>query len=574
MPALDPLTQESTLPTAARRGSSRALSRACSAALCTSLALPAATLAQAPPPAAPAASTTESPAPARVQVREFLVKGNTLLPPSRIDATLAPFQGQRDMKELVHAALAVQNLYRDAGYGAVIAYLPEQSGAPGTVVIQVLEGHVGKVTVSGNKVATEAQVRRSVPLLREGRTPPIRGIDTQIELANENPARQVSVSLAPGAAAGEVDARMLVTELAAQQWTLSADDTGSPGTGRWRTGVGYQRANLFGLDQVLSLQYQTAPEHVSDVSVASVGYRAPLYGAGLMLDAYAAYSDIDAGTTDTVAGALSFGGKGKVFGWRLTGLLPRRGELTQQVAAGMDWRTYLNHCAIAGLPDGACGSAGASVAVMPLSVDYTLQYTGPSPWGVQLTAEQNMDVGGRHASPADFEAVRTGAKPGFFSARLNAFGGLLLPADWQLQARVIGQASGDALVSAEQFGLGGASTVRGYEEREITGDEGLLGRFELLGPDMAGALGRAGDTTRRQWRLLGFADGGRVWNHQGTPCLGDTQTRCTLASAGVGSRLQWGTFVLRLDLAHALKPGARTDRGDTFLHAQAQYSFE
>lgn len=553
--------------------------------ICIPLAFPLATWAQSPsqsqaraalaaPVSASVPASVPASAPASIDVSTFEVKGNTLLPADRIDAALEPYKGQRTLKELGQAALAVQALYRRAGYGAVLAYLPAQTGSPGTVVIQVLEGHVSQVKVSGNKIASDAQVRRSIPALREGETPRVSAIDAQIELANENPARQESVSLAPGAAAGEVEARVLVTELAQQQWTVGVDNTGVSSTGRWRASVGYQRSNLWGLDHVVSLQYQTAPEHVDHVTVGSVGYRAPLYGAGLMLDAYAAYSDVDAGTTQTSAGALAFGGKGKVFGWRLSGLLPRHGDLTQQLSAGVDWRTYLNHCAIAGLPDGACGSAGASVAVLPFTVDYSLRNSGPTPWALQLTAEQNIDAGGRHASRADFQAVRTGAKPGFFSARLNASGALPLPADWQLQGRVIGQASGDALVSAEQFGLGGAMTVRGYEEREISGDQGLLGRFELFGPDLGQWLGGSDDAGKRQWRLLGFVDAGRVWNHLGTPCRGDDQTRCTLASTGLGSRLQWGALAVRLDLAHALKPGSQTSRGDTFLHVQAQYSFE
>jgi hypothetical protein len=306
----------------------------------------------------------------------------------------------------------------------------------------------------------------------------------------------------------------------------------------------------------------------------SLGYRAPLYGLGLMLDAYAAHSSVDAGSTQTVAGDLTFGGRGDVLGWRLTGLLPRRGELTQQISAGIDWRTYLNHCAISNLPAGACGSAGASVAVLPFTADYSLQYQGVNPFGLQLTAEQNLDVGGRHGSAEDFAAERTGAKPSFFSARINTYGGVSLPGDWQLQARVIGQGSQDALVSAEQFGLGGAMTVRGYQEREVTGDQGVLGRFEVIGPDIGGLLGAGENVDKKQWRLLGFFDAGRVWNHLGTPCIGDTQTSCTLASTGLGSRLQWGAVAVRMDVAHALKPGTSTSRGDTFLHVQAQYSFE
>ena len=40
----------------------------------------------------------------RVQVEQFLVTGNTLLPQTKLDAALAPFKGERSMAELNRAA--------------------------------------------------------------------------------------------------------------------------------------------------------------------------------------------------------------------------------------------------------------------------------------------------------------------------------------------------------------------------------------------------------------------------------------------------------------------------------------
>ena len=58
--------------------------------------------------------------PPKVQVQSFKVSGNTLLPAEQIDAVLARYTGERSLDELKQAALAVQALYRAAGYGAVV----------------------------------------------------------------------------------------------------------------------------------------------------------------------------------------------------------------------------------------------------------------------------------------------------------------------------------------------------------------------------------------------------------------------------------------------------------------------
>jgi hemolysin activation/secretion protein len=504
----------------------------------------------------------------RLLVQEFRVTGNTLLPQERLEAVLASFKGERTLAELQQAAAALQELYREAGYGAVIAYVPEQSGPSGSATIAVLEGRISRVVVSGNKEYSEAVVRQSLPLLSEGLTPQPQRIDAQIQLANENPARQVAVSLEPGAAQGEVEARISVTEQPAGRWSVGLDNTGNADTGRLRANVGYQRAGLWERDHVLSLQFQTAPEKLDSVRVFSASYRAPLYGLGLMFDVFGAYSDVDGGTTSTIAGPLQFSGKGEVLGLRLGGQLARRGELVQRLALGLDRRAYINNCVIGGLPAGACGTAGESVAVHPLSLDYQLQWAGEMPMSLQLTLARNLDIGGRYGDAANFTAVRAGARPDYTSLRFNASGQLALPAQWQLQARVQGQFSADALVPGEQFGLAGSNAVRGFQERELIGDRGIAGSLELQGPDLAASVGAG----LEQFRLLGFVDAGKVWNRLGTPCR-DLQSRCGLASLGLGARLGAAGLQVRLDLAHTLKKGTRTARPDQHLHLQAAYSF-
>src|SRR6185436_16639362 len=111
-----------------------------------------------------------------------------------IDAALAPYKGERTMDEIRQAAQALQELYRQAGFGAVVTFLPEQAVAGGKLVIGVLEGKVARVVVLGNKQFSVENVRRSVPQLAEGRTPRVRRIDAQVRLANENPARKLALT--------------------------------------------------------------------------------------------------------------------------------------------------------------------------------------------------------------------------------------------------------------------------------------------------------------------------------------------------------------------------------------------
>lgn len=526
--------------------------------LACALALHAASQAQVQAPAAEAQP--------RIHVLQFEVTGNTLLSAASIDAALAGFRGERTLAELKQAAHALQALYAAAGYGAVVAYLPPQQPAAGVVTIAVIEGRLARVRIEGNHRYTDAEIRASLPALVEGRTPRLAELDAQIQLANENPGKQLRVLLQPGSAQGDVEARVSVSEQPLQRWTLGLDNTGNDRTGEARASVGWQHADLSGRDDVASLQWQTAPANPSRVNVLGAGYHLPLYAQRMTLDAYAAYSDVDSGRYATPVGSLQFNGRGRAAGLRVGRALAPVNEVAQRVFVGLDYRAYLNQCAISGLPDGACGPAGESVSVQPLVLEYLLQGGGSTRWSGSVALQHNLQVGGGLAGTTHFEAVRPGAEPRYSLLRL--YGSLLRPlADaLQLQLRAAGQWTSDALVPGEQFGVGGIASVRGYEERELAGDRGGFASAELSGPEWA-LPGSAG-----HWSALVFADAGWLSNRHDAPCMGFHQS-CRIASAGAGVRAAAGRLQAQLYVATALVAGPQTERNSARAHASVAYGF-
>lgn len=519
-----------------------------------------------------AATALAQTSPQRLQVSSFKVTGNTLLQAAQIDAALAAFTGERTLDELKRAAAAVQELYRAAGYGAVIAYLPEQTVSGGVATIAVLEGKVAKVVVIGNQQFSAENIRRSLPLLQEGQTPRISALDEQIQLANENPARSIAVTLEPGAKQGEVDARINVTEKPVTRWTAAIDNTGNTQTGEVRASLSWRHAALWDLDHQASLLYQTSPTKPSRVKIFTGSYSMPFYGSGMRLDTYAAYSSVDGGSTPLGTGSLQFAGKGHVLGARLSKLLPRLGEADQRLSLGLDRRAYLNECSVTGAAQSNCFNAGESVTVNPLSLEYTVQRGGSFALGANLSFSANLDLGGSHSEPANFAKVRVGAPLRYTLWRLGAFANPELGADWKLQARLQAQVSADPLVPGEQFGLAGANAVRGYAEREVVGDSGTAATVELISPDImagGGAPGAAGHSLR----LAAFIDGGQVSNKQGLECR-TGRTRCTLNAVGLGLRWTNGPGQLRMDVARAGNDGTRTDSGSWKLHLAGSWAFE
>ncbi len=524
-----------------------------------------------PPPAAP----TQPPAAAQptVQVQAYEVQGNTLLQPAALQQRLQAYTGRQALQGLRDAAAAVQEMYRQAGYGGVVAFLPEQpldaAGAAGaTVRIRVVEGKLTRVDIAQNKAFSTANIRASLPTLVTGRTPDVRRIDAEIQLANENPAKTVQVLLQPGAEPATIAAQLTVAEQPVQRISARVDNTGGERDGRWRAALGWQHANLFDRDQVLGIELQTAPENASSVAVATVSYRAPLYGPLLAIDAYGAYSDVDAGKLATPAGDLSFSGQGSIVGTRLNAYLPRWQNIDQRLIAGLEWREYRNNCSIEGLPQGACGSAGASVAVQPLSLSYTAQAAGDVRAGLSIGLHHNLALGGRHGDAADFEAVRPGSARRYTLWRASAQVAVPVGEWGSVAARLQGQFSDRALVPGEAFGAGGAQSVRGFEERELGGDSGAQLSVEAISAPLGPLVGQP----ELELRVLLFADAATVSNRNGDPCLGE-RSSCRIGSLGAGLRLGWQAWQLRLDVGRAMNSAVTTREGDVRAHFSLSTSF-
>lgn len=516
----------------------------------------------------PAAHAADSPP---LQVQRFEIQGNTLLAPERIQARLAPYQGSSSVARLREAAAALQALYREAGYGGVVAFVPEQTLSGGVVQLRVVEGKLARVTLKDARAAQADGFLARLPALRLQQTPEVRRIDAQIQMVNENPALQVQVLLQPGREPGQIEADLNVQQQPPSRWHARLDNSGGERTGRWRAALGWQHANFAGGDRVLSTEFQTAPEEPSAVKVFSAGLRQPFYAKLLALDGYAAWSDVDGGTSQTAAGDLAFSGRGRVMGLRLSRYLERAGNVDQRLQVALEQRHYLNDCSIAGLPPGACGSAGASVRLQPFSLGYTAQAVERIRWGLHASLQTNLALGGGDSGQAAFEAIRPDAKRRYTLLRVGTNLGLPLD-DWgSLELQLNGQLSPNALVPAEAFGLGGQFSVRGYEERELNGDSGLQASLEWWSPNWGARL-----SERMQLQGIVFADLGWARNRGSTPCV-NTRRNCELASLGLGLRIGQnqgqGDTQLRLDVGVALKDAQQTRRDDVHAHFSLQHRF-
>ena len=495
------------------------------------------------------------PAP-RFEIRSFVVQGNTLLPKAEVERVVAPFTGAgKDFGSVQQALEALQEAYLARGYNAVRVSVPEQDLVGGQVRLQVVEARVRAVRVEQNLYFDEANVRASMPTLRAGEAPNTRRIGENVQLVNENPAKQVTVRLESTDQIGALDAVVRVNDAKPGRFTTFIDNTGEPQTGQLRAGFGYQHANLWNRDHVLSAQLVTSPTEASNVGIFGVGYRAPLYGWKSALDLIAGYSDVDSGTVQNL---FTVSGKGSIFGARYTQILPRIEAYEQTVSLGLDYRAFDQHVALVGTSE----TLLPEITVRPLSLAYTGRHSRVgSDLSFSVAASRNIPGSGAAGKDA-FEAQRPGADPSYTIVRAAATWSYILPRDYLLRTAGNLQYTGDLLVPGEQLGLGGADNVRGFYEREIAFDEGWRLSVELYTPDFG----------PRDWRVraLTFVDGGR-----GTDNAPERNLDDSIASAGLGLRVNRGrTLFLRADWGYVFNGSTATrEKGADRFHVALGYSF-
>lgn len=506
------------------------------------------------------ACAAAQPAGPRFDIQRFTIAGSPILSQAEADEVLAPFTGpQRTFEDVQRAADAVAAALRRRGYNLARVVVPQQDVTAGVVRLQVLVPTVGKVTVEGNAAFSAENVRRSVPALKEGAVLDERAVARNLQLAAEHPAKQTTLLLRPGGGDEVVDVGLRVEEQPASRVFLTLDNTGNGATGYYRAGLGYQSANLFGRDHVLTAQAITSPGHASKVSIYGLGYRIPFYRQNGSLDLVVGYSDVNSGV---VQGLFNVAGSGAIGALRWNWILPRWGATEQKLSLGLDYRAFRNEVTLQGqnlVPD---------ITIHPLSLTYAGVRRGAA-HELSFHADLSANLpGGHDGRAADFERARAGADHRYVVIRYGASYQRQLKGDWQLRVAAGGQHTGDALVAGEQYGIGGADTVRGYEPRELASDRGYSAQLELHTPELAG---RVGLPDGHRLRLLAFLDGGAVQRNRVLPgeFISDA-----IGSVGIGLRWSVGRRAsLRLDLAHVLQPTANREKGSNRLGAALVVSF-
>jgi hemolysin activation/secretion protein len=477
---------------------------------------------------------------ARVEVRQIIVRGNTVLSPADIDRAMAFFIGRSlTFEELLQIRTAITNLYIEKGYATSGAFLPPQDVADGIIEIQAVEGELEKIEIQGLTRLKEAYVRDRIELATH---PPInlRRLESALQLLQFDPLlSRVDAELKAGTSPGRSVLSLSLKEAPPLSVSVQLANEDAPSVGSVRESGILEYTNVLGVGD----RFTAEIGFTEGVDSYDIRYAVPLNARDGTLALR--YQDSNSEVIEDPFSVLDIRGKTRAFSVDFRQPLHRTPTNEFALGLSLDFRrsrTFLFEdipfSFSLGPDDGE-----SKVSVLRFSQDWIDR----TPRRV-LAARSQFSLG----LNAFGATINEDAPDGRFVSWVGQFQWVQALGEVISIARVTTQLTGDSLLPLEQFSVGGIDTVRGYRQNQRVADNGIIGSFEVRVPIMR-------DDRLGVLHLAPFFDIGTVWNNDKSLSLPNPKT---LLSIGLGLRwdissyfsaqLDWGIPLNQVD-----------DQGDT-----------
>ena len=400
-------------------------------------------------------------------VKRIEIEGNTLID----DEILLPIV---DIGEGMEATLGVLSLmaneitalYASKGYFLTKVYIPQQEVQDDVVKLQVSEGRIGKVEVTGTKkLDKEDFLERMVevkeePVLRE------QTLERALLELNDLLGVQVRSTLKPGELPGTSDLVLEITETRPYTFSFDGDNFGSRYTGPIRLGMSGTFGNLLTLGDQFYIKWTR-----SDFGQDSYSpfYTFPLNSKGTRLKLAYTFSEQELGEGLTL---LNTGGTTRIASLELSHPLHRTRSSQLSVRGGLDIKSFAN-------------KQQSESTTKDNPIDISLGFGGnfSDPYLGRNFYDLKFQLGLREVDYGYEKISRTQGRADVFTTTfsLNRFQSTkVLNSYFILKAS--GQFNSARALSPGQTSAGGTGTVRGYPLSEISGDLGFILSVEYVIP--------------------------------------------------------------------------------------------
>ena len=443
------------------------------------------------------------------------------------------------LQDLYDMTDAINAVYEKKGYSVCKAYLPPQRIHEGMVHVGLLEGKTGNVVINGLRHTRKGYVANRIKL-EPGKVANTDALTDRLQRFNATNDVQLRILVHAGEKPGTTDYEISAVEPKSNHAvSLYVDNAGYEASGRWREGIFYTMRSVTGQRDALRLSYLRS----EGTNIFGANYSLPVNNLGTMLDFDYGYN-----TTKIIKGNLkSAGFKGRSYAAGLTLRHPLLVDDKRRYEVGLQFLHQNSHTDV------------YNERVLEDTRNTYIPYISFTHYGkssvlyhkhsIAFTKYDNLNNTGDSYAAYKLDTI--------YQKQLG--GGQMLSA--RLNAQVASQSKN--MSSSDMFYIGGANSVRGYEESFLSGSQGFNASLSWLVP-----LDK-----KRIFNAFAFFDYGRVFGNETTQAALDQ----TLYSTGVGLTASYKNFYSSLTLGIPLKrefeslQGQKVDR--TRIHFNCSVAF-
>lgn len=454
------------------------------------------------------------------------ISGNTAYSDEVLYGAYDEYMGQDiTLGDLYRIANSITLKYRNDGYVLTQVIVPPQTIDGGTAQIQVVEGYVDTVTIDA-----ENEDEQTLQIIRDyangipnDRAINIKDLERQLLLINDLPGVEARSILSPSASAAGGADMLIIIDRVAMDGLLTFDNYSSRFLGQYSLGGVATMNSALGMNEAITAQFSFAPGSGYELLYGALGYQQPIGPYGTSIGGIVSKTLTEPGFT---LSQFDVRGQSELFSVNLRHPLIRSRNTNLEARVLFDWREVTSSNNI---PD--FREDNLRVVRGGLNYDFLDRLIGVAVNEADFEIAHGLDLFGA-SQEGDANLTRPDADPQFVKANLEIQRLQNITGPFNLLVAAQGQWSDGALLSSEEFGVGGYYSGRGYDPSEIIGDQGVSGQIEVqwnnpIKPDTY---------LVEKTQVFGFYDVGKVWNDDATT-LADRQN--SLASAGIGVRLNF-----------------------------------
>jgi len=483
-----------------------------------------------------------------LQINKVVLEQPHIIPKESMDKFFAKYEGKEisveDVKEIQKR---LSKYYYAKGYINSGVIVPNQKIENGILKFRAIHGRLTRVKTKGNKRISNAYIKHAVA---KGVTVPLNSEKLQLalETLQKHPLiSEVKANISPGDKLGQSILVLNILEEKPYFFSAEVSNHQSPSIGQYRMGMSFGHRDLTGLRDTVRMDLSKS----EGLTSGNVDYTLPLTLNDYMFNAYVNYGKFS--IIDEEFSAAEINSESTTFGFSVNAPLYKTSHAEVSGGIGLD----IKHMTLSMFGEPATLSEG-----------FVDGESNSSPMVFHINALYQE----RRFVTAMYAGIRRGTNINFFGGgdedriftvgvgQLSVAFKVVSKLEWHV--RVNGQLTGDNLLPAEKYAIGGSRSVRGYRENLLVRDNGLVVsnqlRYSIL---------------RSKLFFVPFVDYGRSWDSdQGE--FGSSSEQIYSAGAGLQwkatkalySELFWGKTLADVD--------TNTDQTQDYsFHVLLKYTF-